>query len=402
MSRQTSVRNKTRVATRTIVGVACLAAAAGAVAYGLMSLSVAVRRPITVARSASTPDWGMLLSTDSTEAAAYTITNHTAEDIWIDTMSFDNCLSLRDIDGDCADRGETSGNTSAVTSIYMSYIDRTGADKIRAGVSGTHMGFGGLDVYVPALSSVDVQLNIGLADFASAGIASGERIQFNFDGASAFGFTATGVTTSRVYTEADVNMTAMGLPIVLRYTEPHLSLSSISPSGRAIPGYNEAFRVVTAARSYGDVAWTGATFKVITTDNAGTDWNSCSNFGDISKWLLSNLSTGDDATTIQFFDSTGVSCAASANDLAYIYVRIPSPMGDIPAGMAYTYALYADTSLADEALDDSLQIEIPAQSSLRGGALSRLKAVEWSDGYATGLNGNYVDYLPVTGGTITY
>lgn len=407
MPQRTSTRTQTRVSTRTIVGVACLAAAAGAAAYGFatagVDFSMAARRPITVTRSAAAPNWGILLSSDSTEVAAFTISNNTPEAISVRTVAIDNCLSARDADGDCADAGEVSGNTSAVSLVTLTYVDSTGADMSRTAPSGTSMGFGGIDIYIPATSSVDIQLNADLVNFATAGIASGESIQFNFDGVAASGFSAVGLSTGRAYTEANINATAMGYPITLRYTAPTFSLSSVSPSGFVAASFDEVFRYNIAAHANGDVDVVGTTFKVTTTDNAGTDWNSCANLGDSSKWTLSDLTTGVSGGTFQFYDSTGVSCSVSTNDLAYVTVRIDPAMDTISAGAAATYALSADASLADAALDDSLQITIPEQSSLRGGAVSRLKAIEWTDLFAAGtINGTSVDYLPVTGGVLTF
>ncbi|KKW30241.1 MAG: hypothetical protein UY72_C0017G0004 [Candidatus Uhrbacteria bacterium GW2011_GWD2_52_7] len=401
---KTSTRAITRVSTRTIVGVACLAAAAGTAAYGFatagVDFSMAARRPITVARSAAAPNWGILLSSDSTEVAAFTLSNNTTEAISVRTVALDNCLSARDADGDCADAGEVNGNTSAVSLVTLTYEDSKGAAMSRTAPSGTSMGFGGIDIYIPASSSVDIQLNAELVNFGAAGIASGEHIQYNFDGVATSGFFAVGLTSGREYTEANVNATAMGYPITLRYTMPTFSLSSTSPSGPIIAGVNETLRFNVAAHSNGDVDFTGVTFKVSASDNDGTDWNSCTNFGDASKWELRDLSTGTTSSNMMFFDSTGASCTASANDLAYVVVRLEPGMDVVSAGAVSTYALYADSTGAGSS--DSIMAEIPAQNSLRLGALSRLKSVEWTDGYSGSLNGNYVDNLPITGGTLTF
>ncbi len=323
-------------------------------------------------------------------------------------MTFDDCGASRDADGDCADVGEYPGNGLAVISAMIEYTDASGALHSSTTPGGTTSGgwsalFSGESLYLPASGTADVTVVISVSDLASAGVASGQVVQMNMDAVSASAFTAVDLVSGVTYSEADVAMTAMGLPMTLRYTNPTIALSAASPSGAVVPGIGQVLRFNVAADSVGDMKVAGFTFAVSASDNAGSNWNSCSALGSTTRWGLTNLTM--DATTVltsaTFFDTTGVACASSSGDVGYVVFTIPTWSQDLSAGTTNVYSVTMDSTGASAVDDDAVELSLPAQSSFRG-ATGRMRAIDWSDLSAVHLSGTHVKNLPVTGGMLTF
>lgn len=416
-SQSTRVRTSVGVQVKTAVGAALLAAAGGAAAYGMALVRVvdtgasaaAMKIPIVISRASTSPTPTILLSGEANATVSvFRLTNKSSHAIEVQDMTFDDCAAGRDTDGDCADSGEYPGNGLSVASTTIEYLDASGATRLSTVAGGTTSGgwsalFSGESLYLPALGTADVTVLISVNALASAGVASGQVVQMNMDAASPYAFSAVDLVSGVTYSEANVAMTAMGSPMVLRYSKPTVILSSVSPSGAAIPGNSEALRFHVSAASSGDLKINGLTFAVSAADNAGSNWNSCALLGSTGKWGVTNLT--EDPTTIlrpsTFLDTAGAPCASSSGDVGYVVFTLPTGSQDLSAGTTHSYKVTADTTGASALQNDTLQLSLPAQSSFRG-ATGHLRAIDWSDLSAVHLSGTNVKNLPVAGGTLEF
>lgn len=187
------------------------------------------------------------------------------------------------------------------------------------------------------------------------------------------------------------------------------SLASGSPSGAGIPGLGELVRFNITVDQAADVNLHGFTFRLLSTDTAGSGWNSCDKLGSTSKWGLrasSDMGTRvEDAADWTFYQADGAPCAAG-KELAYASVDFTAA-GDrdpkfMSAGNTNTYLLRVDTSGASAANDDIVRVDMPAVSTFQSLG-SALRSVRWSPAFPPTVSvSDMVRNLPVLGGTVVY
>ncbi len=187
------------------------------------------------------------------------------------------------------------------------------------------------------------------------------------------------------------------------------SLASGSPSGAGVPGLAELVRFNVTVDQAADVNLHGFTFRLLSTDTAGSGWNSCDQLGSTSKWGLrasSDMGTRvEDAADWSFYQADGTPCAAG-KELAYASVDFTAA-GDrdpkfVGAGNTNTYLLRVDTSGASAANDDIVRVDMPAVSTFQS-LSSVLRSVRWSPTFPpTAAVSDVVRNLPVMGGTVVY
>ncbi len=181
------------------------------------------------------------------------------------------------------------------------------------------------------------------------------------------------------------------------------------------------FRINVAADSRGFVTLDTILFKVTTADD-GDAWANCDDaWADEDMWDF--YDTDDSSTKLDedaggaswdFMDSAGGNCTAG-EDLRYAELDLDvadEGAQEIGAGETVTYVLRADTTGADSGADDSVRIDIPDESEADD--LGAFDAISWEDdseGVGAGadddddggdIDGEFLDELPVTGGTIVY
>lgn len=398
--RATKLVTKTSVAT--FVGLGLLTASAAAAAFGFASFSMSALRPaVAIRTNAATPAAAIVLDNQTNiEIARFDVVAG-KEALLVERFGFLNCIARNDADGDCVDRGEVTANLAQASVITVSYTDITGATVTSSTRPvADRVDFAGQTLYVPARGTGTIRVYADTTAIDDAGVFSGDRFQVNFNAATAT-FRAIGQTTTRVYEETDINRSVMSSTMVLRHTEPTVSLSSSSPSGAVVPGVIETLRFNVSAASAEDVEVNRTTFRVSASDNAGSGWADCDDLGDTTLFDLYNL-TDDPSTpitaTVRVYDVSGTSCTSSTDRVGFVEFLINET---VPAGATSTYALKIDTTGASAADDDLLAVRILTHVDMRTTGLDPLT---WQDGTARGtaISGSYVNNLPITGGTLSF
>lgn len=400
----------TRTSIATFVGVGLLTAAAAAAAFGIASLSMAARRParaIVIDQGATMPSSNIVIGgTANVAVAAFDFTAG-REDILVSRILLQNCRASRDADGDCADAGETLMDYTAVSSFTISYPDSTGATITQTDVPGTsEVPFNGLSFYIPAGTTRTLNVYADPAMIDDVTVFSGMRFQTNLNASMYGDFSASGITSGRAYDANYIGRSFVSQPMILRNTRPTISLYPASPSGAAIPGAESAFEFVVSADAAGDVTFDTVMLKLVASDNDGTEWNSCGELADTSKFSLSRYDNATSTWTqislaadTHFMDSDGNICPyASPEDLRYVEFVVNEL---VAAGNNETYRLVVDTTDASALSDDTLSVHYPGYGEVTDLGYQTL---DWSDGTrgGTSINERYIDSLTLSGGTLTY
>lgn len=354
----------------------------------------------------------------------------TDEPYIVETLTFDNCVTTADADGDCADGGgEVAGADDIAATVKLSYTNSLGETETKSGfLSAGTVSFDNLDVYVATDTNTTVTVTIDTNSVsAGTGATSGNSIQLNLDGESTGGFEAIGQSSGETFNEVDL---AVGLAdayieandMVIRKTKPTFSLASGSPSGAGIPGYSEVFRFNVAADSRGYVTLDKVVFDLSTSDANGS-FNLCddgvgdTNIEDATKWEFYDYDDSttklDDAADWTFLDGgvgdAAEDCdAAAALEFAVLDLNGSATTGpeEIGAGETKTYVLKLDTTGAVASEDDSVRVDIQDEATIDASdafAGGDDETVQWDDdSEGTNADGTLLKNLPVTGGSIQY
>ena len=349
---------------------------------------------------------------------------------------------------------DQAANLTGVSSVALEYKDQAGATRTASGVlSGRKVTFDGLELYAPKDESITFAVKINTGDVTSDNAASGHLIDLELisDSTNDDEFEAVGLSSGTTLDDDDVD--AGGSPAVtgwtddgatdtlspgtqtheMRKTKPTISLASGSPSGNGIPGLGEVLKFNVSADSRGAITWSKISFRLSTTDNngAGTgtgDWNECDgadgegdagnttsltqadfklyDVSDTTTDLIADsdyTNTGPTNQTVELALVVGASCSTDEK-VNFVKFNLEADTGtaeEIGAGSTTTYAVWMDTTDASSANDDSVRLDILAESDASGAIID--KAFEWDDStVATNIDGDLVKNLPLTGGTIVY
>ncbi len=369
--------------------------------------SYAAPRPSLTVRIDNTPEAGIVLDAhEQLEVARFALRSG-REDLVVDTLSFQNCVTDADgdADGDCADDNETAGADAAVVKLRLRYTDADGNERRSPGtlVDGV-VTFSNLVLPLPRGTSVPVVLSIDTATIDDSAVTSGMQVQFNLNARTA-DFHAKVKKTGRVLTESHVGKVVAGETMTLRNTAPALTLSDDAPSGAVTPGMTEVFRFDASAGAEGDISLSGVMFALTASDNAETEWDECEKLGaDTANFTLTNATTGATIdVTWGISTASGRSCAGvRRQDVVYLYADFTTAE-TIAAGQTTAYALTVNTSRASTLMNDTLLVTLPDQATLDELDKGFL-AVEWSDGTSGGstIDGGEIDTLPIDGNPLLF
>lgn len=409
MARAKKTRARSRVSvstsTRVMVGVALFAAAAAA--FGFLKIGpTAFVKTIVIRPSLSASSSPILLPNASNMPAGGFAFTGRGDAFVVDALTFTNCIALADLDGDCADSGETVGDSTGIQSATLQYTDRSGATLSSTAVPvGNTLSFTGLTLGVPSGASANIALFVTTANYSAAGVVSGAQVQYGLNAVSE-SFSGTSISRGVSITETDIRRNVVGTVMTERYSKPTVSLSSSSPSGTvSIPGVaGELLRFNVSADAAGDVNMTSGAFKVVVSDNDSTAWADCAAWGASGADIV-NRSTGD-SVLFTAYDTNGALCSAG-HTVGYFTYTVPTSgrsadMGTISAGTTATYGVWTDFDLGIGSTDDVVQMSIPSESELDALGVS-FDAFTWNDGVATSdANGAGVSTIPLAGNTLLF
>lgn len=351
---------------------------------------------LAVTAGSGTPSADFVLTSSSDNSVGVYRFTATNEAFNIETLTFSE--EQAEDDGASADATTYANNISLVTISYPKADGSTGSKSVT--MSGNEAKFSALDMYVAVGTpgDVTVKVSVPLTDRDAGGSAtSGEKIRMGLfsDSTNDDNFKAVGVGSG--VTLDDDDQAALGDDVVgtdgihtfvVKESKPTVSVSSLSPSGSAVPGRLEVLRFNVAAASNEDVVMSRMIFKVNTKDSAGDgtdDWANCDNAADAGEMApqdfdIYNL-TDDGTTTTLDADSdsdqndslaemmagtdspwtllktTGAICDSTEADVGFVAFRFPTTEV-IPKGVTKTFAVYVDVS---DAVDtDSIRLDIPS------------------------------------------
>ncbi len=333
---------------------------------------------------------------------------------------------------------DSSGDDTGITQLKLTYPKQDGTMETKtAFLSAGVADVSDLNFYVPVNKNVVLAVSADLGAITATGV-SGDTptMRVDFNGA----FEAVGAQSGATLNEgsdvhattlmttncsdgsgvnysagvsgcyADDAATATGNEMIVRKTKPTVTLAANSPSGASVPGLNEGLRFTVSADAAGDVTLNTITFKVTSTDNAGTptNWNKCdtdagSDFGigEFTLYESTDLTNAISATKVGYLLS-GAVCDTTATKLGF--VQFHSMTNTVAAGTSKTYVLKVDTTGASSAADDTVRFDVLEENGASStlGATSEFMYDETGSGAAANITGASVKNLPVTGGTIIY
>jgi len=367
--------------------------AAGNISIRVQTSGSLVLRPATD----MTPSDILLGSTTGNEVGRWDFVAR-GEDFLIETLSFD-------------DLGSATGALTA--SLRCTNEDGSGYTDTES-VSSGHVSFENAECYARVGDVAAVTLTVDLDSVGSSGATSGDTLRYTLNALDSGSFSAVGVTSGDSIDETDVAANVSGRQMVLRRSEPELSLAA-GMSETGVPGLGEVFRLNATAASPDDVAVTQLVFRVSATDNAGTGWNACgdgagtSRFADASRWFLfdtADLSTSiSDAGDWSFLKADGRPCLTALTPVAYAVLNLGADATtgevELPAGATTTLMIQADTTGASAADDDAIRLDLLSETEAMA---IRQRAVLWDDlgGGAADISGYLLQVLPLTGATVTF
>lgn len=266
--------------------------------------------------------------------------------------------------------------------------------------------------FVPSTSAV-LAVDASGKTVPASGISFGIQSRINANGRNVSILVKNATTTSApapvVTPPAPVPAPVPPAPVVVGPTTLSAFLASGSPSGAGIPSLGEVLRFGLTADAAGDADVYGFTFRLQSTDNRDSGWNTCNKLGFSSRWSMRDvLDLGtrfEDAGDWSFYQADGSPCAPG-KVLAYAVVdfaqsgdRMPKRIG---AGQQGLFVVRLDTSGANASADDSIRLELPNPSAVHA-LSSPLKSLRWASAFPpNSLESETVRGLPVTGGTVVY
>lgn len=367
--------------------------------------SYAAPRNVLSIRAADVPTDTILLPNQTDIIVERFILRAGREDLFIDTLSFDNCSteSIPDYDGDCADTGETAGNDAAISTIALLYNDGTYNRKTRGTLIDGRVTFSHLALTLPAGVDVPVDVRVTTGAIDAVAVTSGAQFQINLNAITApfHGVTASNGTE---ITELHAKKHVIGSSRTLRQTLATLALSSTAPSGSIADDWSEAFRVNVRASSTGDVTLDALTLALAIVNNGRSNWNTCPFLGAREEhFALVDTATGlTMPATWGIYDDTGITCTLSGDTVGYLHATFTTPVV-IAANTTVSIAFYLDATYANPAYHDILQVTIPTEDDLTE-LSTELHAITWSDGTTSGtsLDGSDIGDLPVNGNILVF
>lgn len=315
------------------------------------------------------------------QVSTFTVSEEQGEDddVNVDDVTPGSCLTTT-----CNDSGYAN-NISLVTIEYPLENGTTGSKTATMNGNEAKFSLSTAPIYVTTddPATVEVFVNVPVIDRNAGGSStSGEKVRMGFfiDATNDDNFRAVGVGSGSTLDDDDVSAVGDDLhstdgiaTFIVKETTPTISLSSSSPSGTKVPGDQEVYRFNVAASANEDVIIHDFVWKLSSTDNETTLWNT---------WDPDDGVTGDDIQTSDFdlynLTTTGTGTAldddaewtfvegATTIDLAqdakvdYVQLEFDTDAEAlvVPAGTTYTFALYFDSVGASSTNHDTIQFSL--------------------------------------------
>lgn len=264
-----------------------------------------------------------------------------------------------------ANGGSAGGYDNNISLVKLSYQKQDGTTATATGFLTAGQAIiniaQGSEFYIPANKNRVLTVMVSLPT-TDNGATTGEkpRLDFDVDTVNDDQFQAVGVSSGVTLDDDDAAADVTANQMMVRKTRPTLGVAVGSPSGAGAPGLSEVLRFTVAANAGEDVILKMLTFKLTTTDIAGTDWNQCDGGTAAADFSLYNAA--DAGTQLEAGDSdwallqtTGAVC--TTQDVGFARVTLTTPEV-VSAGTTKTYLLKVDTTGASSANDDSFRADI--------------------------------------------
>jgi hypothetical protein len=288
------------------------------------------------------------------------------------------------------------GAEGAVSLVTIEYTDSTGTvvTATASSVTGT-FNFSWLDFPVPASGSSSLLVYADISSTADPGDT------FSTDWTSE-DIQAVGIWsgTAPIYVTDSVEGTEM----IWHNTKPTLQLNSGSARDEIAHGASDVLSINASADSAADVLLSGMTFTIESTDNEGTDWNTCRELGNAFRWNLDEVDADGIALAIDyvsdwsFYSNAGVPCRFALNE-PLGYANVSNLVEEIAAGTTNLIILELNTwCLSCTGVEDVLLIGVPSQDEADNVGPG-INAVTWEDD-SEPFDGTLIDDLPLIGNTL--
>ncbi|MBI2448532.1 hypothetical protein HYV44_03195 [Candidatus Microgenomates bacterium] len=296
-----------------------------------------------------------------------------------------------------------SASDNNIGSVVLSYKKSGGSEVALSNgtgyISGGVVTYTNLGIPVDKDSSTTVIAKVNYKTTAE-GASSGEIVELIYDANS--GFEAVGSGSGTTDTDSDTDVTTGGRFIV-RKTVPTVNKNSSSPTS-GIPGIGEVLRFDIAADAAEDLTVEYVTFKLTSTDNAGTSWNvnddATGTIDTTAAWSLyktTDLTTALTGTwSLHATDGSTLGGTETVGYARFLWTTADT----VGKGTTTTYVLKVDTTGASSvaATRDSVRFDVigTEDTTLTGAHL------QWEDNSATNIDATNVKNLPVYGNTIQF
>lgn len=384
--------------------IAALASAVcGTALFGVIpSMARTYLQPILTVTPGIAPDPSIVLSGDTHIRVATFLFLARRESLVVSTLTLQNCIATKDVDGDCADTGETLGDDAAAATITLSYINSDGDIETASGtLTDGSVTFTDLDFAVDNGEETMLTAYIDAATIDAETVTSGMQLQLNMNGKTGT-LLASGVRSGLEVTEANVKKNVMAQTMTLRNTEPTLDVTGASPLDSTSIGDTDVLRfTVTPNAEDTGMTLRGVTFGLQTSDKRNNDWNTCRQLGSTgTHFTLTNGDTGEEVEAIvAAYDTAGDACSSKPRNTVGLIAFTFTDWVSIHD--TTTFSLSIDTSGANAKARDMIRATLPDQEKLDR-LDADLSSLVWSDGASRKLaDGSGVDDLPLTGKKIT-
>lgn len=338
---------------------------------GSTAITITASGTLAVTAGSGTPRADLLTTgTTGNDVAIYTFAA-TNESFDINTLTFSE--EQAEDDTGTADSNAYANNISKVNIAYPTEDGLGGTAS--ASMAGNEAKFSSLDMYVEAGEEEDVDVSVDVAVSArdvGGSATSNEKVRLGFfvDAVNDDNFSAIGAASG--VTLDDDNVAAVGddsfatdtiATFPIREAVPTFSLHASSPSGSGfVPGDQEVLRFNVAASANEDVVLDELIFDLSSTDNIAVSigWNEADTLtnADLDIYETADLGTALDVDGDWAFLNAAGTVTVAAEDVEFFTLNLTTPE-IVAKGTTNTYSLYFDSTGANAASDDSIQVSIP-------------------------------------------
>lgn len=345
-------------------------------------------------RSSMTPSAGIVLGGDTDSVAVFEgCAVGTLGSAEVHTLEVRNCLAWNESGTGCAVAEEYQGSDAPVGVIAFDYWSTDGSLRSADGYFADGVAvFSALDMWVPPCRRGTMLLPMTVAHNSAdpAGALPGDTYRLNLVSGRGSAFEAIDYRTGRAIVRATPIVDAMEM--VFHDSVPVFGLHSESPSGATAPGLQEALRIVVDVDgndASGYYEQSLQAFELVSTDNAGSGWNTCGELAD-NVWEFAVLDSDglfyDLGAAWDFYAWDGTPCAdAPDEELGY---AVANAFYGLVTWSSDTLSVFVDSTGASASADDTMSLGSMSQEDAEHVGLD---ALIWTDGVYDGeFDGTYV------------